>query len=206
MSHRPAHLGRLAAILGALTLGIAACTGGAGPAGSSPTATPASQASDGAPGLDLPSVEIPSFESDVELEARLPSEFCGQETQKFSFAGADIVSDDEDFAAMVTQLGRSPADVSVATAGVEGPECAGINLIAFRIAGADPGNYERLFIAAQAADSGVQPTKTNVGGRDVWTFTDADGAVNYIYFSGDTAFGVTAATEADAARGLAALP
>lgn len=207
MSDRPAHLGRLAAILGALTLGIAACTGGAGTAGStSPTVTPASQATDGAPSLDLSSLDIPSFETDVELEARLPNEFCGQETVKSSFTGAEMVSDDEEFAAIVTQLDRSPEDVSVASAFVEGPECVGINVFAFRIAGADSGRYEQLLLALLAKDSGTEASKTNVGGKDVWAYTDAEGIVNYLYFQGDTAFGVTAETEADAAKGLAALP
>ena len=45
-----------------------------------------------------------------------------------------------------------------------------------------------------------------MGGREVWSFTDMDDLVNYLYFSGDTVFGVTALTAEDAARGLAAMP
>ena len=63
------------------------------------------------------------------------------------------MADDAEFAAVVAELGRSPADVSVAAAGVTGPECVGINLIAFRIAGADSAQFEQLFIAAQASET-----------------------------------------------------
>ncbi len=204
MSHRPAPLGRLVAILAVLALGIAACGGSAAPTTSPAVVTtppPATSVPE-----DLPSFEIPSFEPDVDLEAQLPSEFCGQTTQKFSFTGAEFVANDEAFAGVVAALGRSDADVSVAGAGVAGPECAGIGLIAFRIKGADGGRFEQLFIDAQEQDTGTRPTRSNVGGKDVWVILDAAGTTSYIYFRGDTVFGVTAETQEDAARGLAVLP
>jgi hypothetical protein len=203
MSHRLAPLGRLAAILGALAIGIAACGGAAAPT-TSPTGGTTPVPATPVPG-DLPSFEIPSFEADVELEAQLPSTFCGQPTQKFSFTGAEFVADDEAFAAIVAALGRSAADVSVAGASVTGPECAGIGLIAFRIKGADGGRFEQLFIDAQEQESGTRPTRSNVGGKDVWVFTES-GTTSYIYFRGDTIFGVTAESQEDAAKGLAVLP
>jgi hypothetical protein len=202
MSSRPVPIGRLAAVLGAFVLALAACGGAA-----APTTSPAAGMTPPPSALPLPSdIVIPSFEADVDLEAQLPSEFCGQPTQKFSFTGAEFVANDEAFAGVVAALGRSADDVSVAGAGVAGPECAGINLIAFRVKGADGGRFEQLFIDAQEADSGTRPTRSNVGGRDVWVVLDAGGTTSYIYFRGDTVFGVTAESQEDAARGLAVMP
>jgi hypothetical protein len=197
MSPRAAHRGRLAAIVGVLTLALAAC-GNASPA-TSPSASAAQ------PTFVLPSgLVIPSFKADLDLEAQLPNDFCGQKTTKASFSGAEFLANDATFAALVQVLGRSAADVSVATAGVAGPECLGINLFALRIKGADTSKFEQLFLAVQAKD-GTPTTKTNVGGKDVWTYTD-DVGTNYLYFKGDIAFGVTAQTTADAAKGVAVMP
>lgn len=204
MSHRLAPMGRLVAILAVLALGIAACGGGAAPTTSPAVVTTPAPATP-APG-DLPSFDIPSFQADVDLEAQLPSEFCGQPTQKFSFTGAEFVANDEAFAGVVAALGRSASDVSLAGAGVAGPECAGINLIVFRVKGADGGRFEQLFIDAQEQDTGTRPTRSNVGGKDVWVVIDSGGTTSYIYFRGDTVFGVTAESEGDAAKGLAAMP
>lgn len=204
MSHRLAPMGRLVAILAVLALGIAACGGGAAPTTSPAVVTTPAPATP-VPG-DLPSFEIPSFQADVDLEAQLPSEFCGQPTEKFSFTGAEVVSNDDEFAAIVAALGRSAADVSVAGASSEAPECAGIQLIAFRIKGADGGRFEQLFIDAQEQDTGTRPTRSNVGGKDVWVFTDSTGITSYIYFRGDTIFGVSSESPEDAAKGLAVMP
>lgn len=200
MSHRLAPLGRLVTAIGALALAIAACSGSGAPATATPAAATPAAATPGA--VILPSGS--SLNEDASLEAAIPNEFCGQKTIKYSFSGAEAVTDTE-FAAVVQQLGRSPSDVSIAFAGVQGPECAGINLLALRIKGADQGRYEQLFIDAQEKDGGTRPARSNVGGRDVWTFTDTSGS-NYFYFKGDTAFGVVAKTEADAAKGLTVLP
>jgi len=204
MSNRPVSIGRLGAVLGALALALAACGGAAAPTTSpAAAATPSPAASSP---IDLPSDEIPSFQTDVDLEAQLPSTFCDQPTQKFSFTGAEFVANDEAFAGVVAALGRSASDVSVAGAGVAGPECAGINLIAFRVKGADSGRFEELFINAQEADTGARPTRSNVGGKDVWIVIDSGGTTSYIYFRGDTVFGVTAESQAGAAKGLAVMP
>ena len=207
MSSRPTRWSRLAAIVGALTLVVAACSnaspaaspgGGATPAAATPAATTA-QATPPASGL-----VIPSFNADLDLEAQLPSDFCNQKVTKISFAGADFLASDATFAALVQELGRSPADVSVALGSVAGPECLGISLFALRIKGADTSKFEQLFVAVQAKN-GTPTTKTNVSGKDVWTYTD-DSGTNYLYLKGDIAFGVTAPTPADAAKGLAVMP
>ena len=206
MSFRPAPT-RLVAVLGTLVVAIAACTTGGAPSTSPSGGAPSTVAPASQPPIVLPSgIVIPSFNSDVELEAQIPDTFCGAATQKFSFAGSEFVEQDEEFAAVVAALGRSVQDVSVAGAGVTEGECAGINLIAFRIKGADSARFEQLFIEAQEKDTGVRPVRQNVGGRDVWVFTDGSDTTNYIYFRGDTIFGVSADSAEDAAKGLAVMP
>ena len=219
MTQRPRSLGGLTAACAALAIVAAACSAAASPSPSAAPATPAateaslapSVAASDAPSLALPSLAFPSFSSDKDLEALLPNEFCGGKTQKFSFSGAAITAQadpsNKAFLDVLSQLGKSPSDVSVAVAGVQAPKCLGTAFIAFRIKGADQGQFEQLFLAAQAKDSGVQPTKVNVGGKDVWTYTDKTGAVHqWLYFKGDVAFGVTASTEAQAAQALPLLP
>jgi hypothetical protein len=206
MSPRPARLGRLGAIVGVLTLVLAACSN-ASPATSAAGSTPAATPAPATPQATtvLPSgLVIPSFKADLDLEAQLPNDFCSQKVTKLSFSGADFLGSDTTFAAIVQELGKSPADVSVAVGSVAGPECVGINLFALRIKGADGSKFEQLFLAVQAKD-GTATTKTNVSGKDVWTYTD-DSGVNYLYFKGDVAFGVTAQAPADAAKGIAVMP
>ena len=223
MIHRPRSLGGLAATCAVLAIAVAACSGSASPSPSAaastsvataaslaPSVAPSVAASE-APSLDLSSFAIPSFNADTNLEALLPNEFCGTKTKKFSFAGATFLAqpsaNNQAFLAILSQMGKGPGDVSVAVAGVQTPACVGISFVAFRIKGADQGQFEQLFLAAQAKDSGVQPTKGNVGGKDVWTYTDKTGAVHqWLYFKGDVAFGVTASTEAQAAQALPLLP
>ncbi|MDQ2964758.1 MAG: hypothetical protein M3R57_02800, partial [Chloroflexota bacterium] len=152
----------------------------------------------------VPSLDLSSFHTGADLEAVLPNTFCGQATQKLSFGGAEAVGNDATFSAVVSALGRSLNDAAIAFASVQGPECAGIALFAFRIAGADGSRFEQLFIDAQAQDQGTRPTKSNVGGKDVWVVDS--GTKSYIYFRGDTMLGVSAESEADAAKGLAIMP
>ncbi|MFL5679065.1 MAG: hypothetical protein ACJ77B_00520 [Chloroflexota bacterium] len=205
----------LAGGIAALALLLAACSGStaspsassaAGGAASQPAAAsapaasePASSDAGGAASFALPS----GFNADADLEAQLPSTFCNTPTQKFSLAGNDATVD-ADFLAVIQKLGKTAADTSVATAATTTGECAGINLIALRVKGVDQGQFEQAFIASQNAKPD-KATKTNVGGKDVWTFVDND-ETNYIYFKGDTIFGVTAPDQAGAAKGLAVLP
>jgi hypothetical protein len=209
MPHRAPSAIRAAAMVAALAVALGACSASNSAASSAPATTPApaSAAAPSAAAASAPAGSgplLPSFNADTDLEAQLPTDFCNQKTMKYSFAGGEFLASDAEFAAVVNQLGRSAADVSVATAGVAGPECVDIQMFALRIKGANQGQFEQLFVASQG-QQGPAPSKTNVAGKDVWTYTDSSGA-NYVYFKGDTAFGVTAPTAADAAKGLAALP
>jgi hypothetical protein len=205
----------LAGGIAALAFAIAACSGSTAspssasspaggvsspaPASSAPAASTAASSGAGAPSVALPS----GLNADADLEAQLPSTFCNTPTQKFSLAGSDATVD-ADFLAVIQKLGKSAADTSVATAATTTGECAGIALIALRVKGVDQGQFEQAFIASQNAKP-EKATKMNVGGKDVWTFVDND-MTNYIYFKGDTIFGVTAPDQAGAAKGLAVLP
>jgi hypothetical protein len=158
-------------------------------------------------GMDIP---IPSMHGDTALESQLPAELCGAATMKLSFAGEEFLNGEagsgmQAFGDVLTALGKSPNDVSVAVAAVQSGECAGASAFALRIAGVPQDRFEQLFTTAQAKDTGVTPKRSNVGGHDVWAFADTD-QKEWIYFKGDTAFGVGAADEAQAAKVLAALP
>jgi hypothetical protein len=205
----------LVAAAAVLALSLAACSGStASPSSAAASASPSASvaasaaspaaASPSSAGASLVLPSLPSLNGDPDLESKLPSTFCGAPTTKLSFAGADATSD-ADFTALIQKLGKSPSDASVATAGVTSGECAGIALIALRVKGADQGQFEQEFLAVQNAKPNGQATKANVGGKDVWTFTDSS-TKNYIYFKGDTIFGVTAKDDASAAKGLAVMP
>ena len=204
MSFRPAHWSRLAATLGALTLVVAACSNASPAASTGGGATPAAVTPAPATPLASTDLVIPSFNTDVDLEAQLPNDFCNQKVTKGSFTGPDFLGSDPTFDALVKALGKSPSDVSVAIGSVKGPDCVGISLFALRIKGADTSQFEQLFVAEQVKN-GTPATKTNIGGRDVWVYTD-DSGTNILYLKGDVAFGVTAKTAADAAKGLAVMP
>ena len=211
MPNRTAPVARLVAVVGA-ALAIAACSSSSSPATSSPAAasTPspasssvASPATSGGAAASGALPSIPSFHQDPELEAQLPSSFCNQTATKASFVGADTA----DFRGMVAQLGKSSTDLSFATAAVAGPECKGLSVLAVRIKGADANQLQQLFLAVAAGSSGAPPPQSNIAGKNVWSYADSSaGTKNYIYFKGDTVFGATATTQADAEKGLSVLP
>ncbi|HEY0442924.1 MAG TPA: hypothetical protein VGC90_01770 [Candidatus Limnocylindrales bacterium] len=228
MPNRTAPVTRLGAMVGAAVLAIAACGNSSAPstsAGAASTPAAASSApaassdvgspatSGGAPTIALPSgvlpsdvlPSIPSSHVDPELEAQLPSSLCNQTTTKTSSGGTGALSAAE--LQILAQLGKSANDVTTAIAGVAGPQCQGMSVIALRIKGADAGQFQQLFLAAEATSTGSPAPQSNVAGKTVWSFSDPSGGdVRYVYFKGDTAFGVTAKNEADAATGLTALP
>lgn len=223
MTQRPRSLGGLAATCAALAIVIAACSSSASASPSTAAATAAavtasaapslapSVAAIEAPSLALPSLAIPSFNADKDLEALLPSDYCGAKTRKFSFAGAQFLAQpsasSKTFMNILGQMSKTPADVSVAIASVAAAKCAGVSFVAFRIKGADQAQFEQLFLAAAAQDLGGFPTKVNVGGKDVWTYKDKTGVgTSWVYFKGDVSFSVNASTETQAADALPLLP
>jgi hypothetical protein len=156
-----------------------------------------------APPSTAPSEAIPSFVLTSEakdLEGLLPDKMCGATSTKTSQSGQSFAGD-EDFAKVLSALGKSPADVAYAIAfGADSGCAAGI----FRIQGVDTGALQAAF-AAQAQKSGDRYTDKNVGGKDVKVQTSGS-TTSYFYFKGDAVLFVTAETEAQAASVLQQLP
>ncbi|HSL33694.1 MAG TPA: hypothetical protein VK871_08605 [Candidatus Limnocylindrales bacterium] len=162
-----------------------------------------SEATSAEPSFAFPSFQLPSNAKD--LEALLPAELCGATAQKFSLAGADFESmADEEFAKTLSGLGKSASDVSMAIAApLAGSECgAGV----FRIAGADTGRLQEVFVQA-AEDEGSTATSTTLGDKGVVILTTSgETAKQYVYFAGDAIFFAVAPDDAAAAGILSAMP
>ena len=216
----------------ALAVLVAACGGSATAA---PSASPSSVAPSAAPSLEpsaspesaapsastalgasgapeasgaLPSIALPSFVSDKDLEALLPDTFKGVTLQKFSIKGAQVLGQDptSDLNKAVTALGLNATDVSVAAA-EDAAGTLGISFAAIRFAGADSGKLLQVFEAASQA-SGDLVGSVNLAGKDVIKTKDSSttGSFSYFYVHGDVVLGVTAKDDATAAPALAVLP
>jgi hypothetical protein len=173
----------------------------------SPEASPAAAASTGpdASGA-IPSIALPSFNPDKNLEALLPTTFGGVTLQKFSMKGAQFLGSNPDptFNQAIAALGLTAADVSVAVA-ADPTGKMDISFAAIRFAGADSGKLLTVFTAASQA-TGDLVGSVNVGGKDVIKTKDSSGSFSYFYVKNDTVLGVTAKTDAAAGPALQVLP
>ena len=168
---------------------------------SASVASPGASAPSGA-ASGLPSFALPSGAKD--LEALLPGSLCGAPAVKFSMSGADFAANaDEEFTKTLSDLGKSPSDVSFAAAGSAGGDCgAGI----FRINGADEARLQQVFLDASKSD-GATYAAGNVGGRPVFVITTpGDDGAQYVYFKGDAVLFVQAPDETKAGEILRLLP
>ncbi len=154
----------------------------------------------------IPSIGLPSFNADKNLEALLPTTFGGVTLQKFSMKGAQFLgqSSNSDLNKAVASLGLSTADVSVAFA-ADPTGKMDITFAAIRFAGADSGKLLQVFQAASTA-SGSLVASVNVGGKDVIKTQDKSGSLSYFYVRNDVILGVTAKTDAAAGPALQVLP
>jgi hypothetical protein len=169
------------------------------------SASPAASAAADASGA-LPSIALPSFNADKDLEALLPPTFGGATLQKFSMKGAQFLgsSPNPAFDQAIAALGLTAADVSVAIA-ADPTGKMDISFAAIRFAGADSGKLLQVFQAASQA-TGDLVGSVNVGGKDVIKTKDSSGSFSYFYVKNDTVLGVTAKTDAAAAPALQVLP
>jgi hypothetical protein len=210
----------LRALLALCAILLAACQTGA-PAATPTTAAPSAPASE-TPGSETPggsegapsfSLDLPSFNADRDLEARLPNEIDGVTLTKLSFNGSEFLEDADDnpeFRAMIGALGRTPTDFSMAFAGGE-VDGENVQLGAMRVGGVDGQRVLDAFVAASQAstDTTFDIGQANLGGRNVVTLVDQDdpsSGTTYFYASGDLVFFVQADNEALATKGLATLP
>lgn len=205
MTARPAPL-RLGfvGVAGALLL-LAACSssatnapGATTPAGGGSSAAPSSG---GLPGFSFPS-------DDKDLENLLPGTLCGQPAVKTSLNGASFAAGaDPAFVGVLSQLGKTPADVGFAiSAGdpTKAPDCE-VSAGVFKINGVDSGQLQTVFLAEAAAEE-QSYSQGNVGGKDVYVDASDPTARNYFYVKGDGVFFVSAPDDATAGPILSALP
>lgn len=195
--------GGTTASTGATASAAAPTTAASGDASASPSLAVAS----GSPAVDS-SFPIPSFafpSEDKELEALLPDQMCGADTLKFSLSGATFAAAaDPQFIAILSELGKSPADVSFAVAGgTPGANADVCSAGIFRIKGADTNRFKQVFLA-EAAKEGTTYEEKSVAGRTVLVGDGTD--FQYAYFTGDALIFVSAPDTAKAAEVLADLP
>jgi hypothetical protein len=160
------------------------------------------------------SVALPSFDlnGDPELASRFPDTVGGQALQVQSFRGDTFMAGggtDPSFNAFLDSVGAELEDVSVAFGGAMSGESV-LSVGAFRILGANEDQLETEFLAASQAEGDIEGlAETSVGGKDVWTASDATGEFSggsmFIYVKDDTVYFLTG-TEEQAAEILAALP
>lgn len=212
-------------LLTLLALVLAACSGNSG--GSSTSASASASAAATSPaqsdeaseqptesssdGTALPSVDLPN--SAPELAELLPDEIGGQQVQKISMSGAELMAEgsgtDPEFISFLERVGAQPEDISVAfvfTLSAEG-DTAGI--AAFRVAGASSDELEREFRASLDSEGEtIDWQEQSVGGKDVLTApdTNSEDATQYLYTVGDIVFIVTSTSEETAAELLEPLP
>jgi hypothetical protein len=181
-----------------------------------PTPEPTEAATDGTEPTDAASGGLPNFNADPALEAQLPDEIRGTTLTKFSFRAADVLDEgsvDEEtqrFLETITGMGASLDDVSLAFAA---DMSGGLNvqLIAFRVAGANADQLLAAIVAEAESDAGPgdQIGEANLGGKTVTTLVEASSTTDgpaYLYASGDTVYLTQSPDETLAAEALAALP
>jgi hypothetical protein len=190
----------------ALAVFVAACSGSAtaAPSATAPSVADVSSGPDASGAL--PSIAMPSFNADKDLEALLPSTFGGATLQKFSVTGTDFLGGDttSGFGQMVTALGLEATDVSVAMA-ADPLGTLDTQFAAVRFRGADSAKLLQVFQASSQASGDLVGT-VNLGGKDVIKTTSSSGGFSYFYVRNEVILGVTARDDTAAAAALAVLP
>jgi len=184
-----------------IALAIAACSGNAatsapttGTGGAPATEVPGTEAP-GTSGLPGFSFALPSFTADTELEAMFPDEIGGEKLQVISMTGSDFLGTGtagNEIGPILTQLGKSPSDLSVAFGGT-----TAISVIAFRIKGVPADQFLNAY--TQSAPQGATITDASLGGKSVKKVVTPDSpTVTYLYLKGDVIWTVGGNAPTDA--------
>ena len=173
-------------------------TSGAPLESTAPTATAPAEAS-GA----LPSIALPSFNPDKDLEGLLPATFKGVSLEKRSIKDAEVLGQGPTLNTVVSALNLKATDVSVALA-EDAAGTLGVTFEAIRFAGADSGRLLKAFEAA-TQDSGDLVGFVHLGGKDVVKANEGSGmgSFTYSFVRTDVVLRVTAADDAAADAALA---
>ncbi|MEO8625572.1 MAG: hypothetical protein ABI452_02625 [Candidatus Limnocylindrales bacterium] len=157
----------------------------------------------------------PSFPQDETLNAHFPATIDGQPvTDVTSSQWLYFICMTGGQAAVQRAVSQSGGSFNLAslswgsaTANVDGED---VDMTAFRTAGGDSNSMVQ-YLSLLAAQAGNQidvtnVSQANVGGKNVYTWTDADGTKNYAYASGDTLIVLDSVTDSQATKILSALP
>jgi len=180
-----------------LSLAVVACGGSAAttaPTSAAATEPPAATEAPGSSGLPGFSFALPSFTADTELEALFPTELGGKPLQVLSMSGSDFLASTpagDAIQPVLTQLGKSPSDLSVAFGGTED-----IAVIAFRIKGLPAEQF--LTAYTQSAAQGATITDASFGGKSVKKVTTTDQPATYLYLKNDVIWTVSGSALTDA--------
>ena len=194
-------IARPLALLAGIAILVAACGGGTAtqaPTTAAVTQAPITQAPvTQAPAATTGAVETfptASFHGDVDLEAMIPDEIGGEKITTLSMTGEQFMGSGggtDEFAAIMTGLGKEPKDLSVAFGGT-----SKISVIAFQVNGV-PGS-QILEAFKNASTDGAVLTDATFGGKSVKKVTPGEGLVSYVYTTQDVVFVVSGAGVTDA--------
>jgi hypothetical protein len=199
------------ALLIGATLLIAAC-GPAANATTAPTNTPTTPPAT-APGSEPPasglpgfSFALPSFTSDAELEAMFPKDLGGEPIQVVSMRGSDFMgqgSSGNEIGPVLQQLGKTPADLSVAFGGT-----MNISVFAFRIQGVAAEQFLNAYIQTAQGAQGTTITEASFGGKSVKKVVATGQDAVYLYLKNDVTWtiGGTGLTDALLNEAFSKLP
>jgi hypothetical protein len=153
----------------------------------------------------LPSIALPSFIPDRDLEANLPDTYKGVSLEKRSIKNAEVLGQGPTMNAVVSTLNLKATDVSVALA-EDAAGTLGVTFEAIRFAGADSDRLLQAYEAATKA-SGELVGLVHLDGRDVVKANESSGtgSFTYSFVRTDIVFRVTAADDAAASAALAIL-
>lgn len=183
-----------------------------------PISIPSGLSSFEIPSFAIPSFAIPSFNAnaDPDLAAKFPTTIAGSpvtNVQTFRFIdlliGFGQQAQAQQFQQTMQAAGVDANSITFGTADIT-VNSSSANLEAIRAAGV-PGNQFLSIIPAlgqalNPEDQSPTVAQTSIGGKNVTTFTDADGNVTYFYPSGDIIWSTDASDPADVATILSALP
>jgi hypothetical protein len=182
------------ALLSGLVLGTAACGGST--ATNAPAATPGTVASQqpaatqpgSSQGLPDISFGLPSFTPDTELEAMFPRDIAGETMTVTSMTGTEFLGGGvagAQIAPVLSKLGKSPNDLSVAYGGT-----SSLVVGAFRLKGLPAAQFFSAYIQ-QVQTQQATITDASFAGKSVKKLAvPGSGTASYIYLHGDVVWTV----------------
>lgn len=169
--------------------GASSAPGATATAGAAATEQPAASNPGASQGLPDFSFVIPSLTADTELEAMFPDSIGGEHVTVISSSGSDFLGSGaagNTFSPVLAQLGKSPADLSVAFGGT-----STLLVGAFRLKGVPADQFLNAYVN-QAQTEQATITDASFAGKSVKKIAvTGAGDVSYIYLHGDVVWTIS---------------